>query len=321
MRSTRLVDHVNRLVRQFPVAHVTRRKLHRRFHGSIGVAHIVEVFVIGLQAFQNLNRILNRRLVHIDLLEPAHQGAVLFEVLAIFLVGGRTDATQLAARKRGLEQIGSIHRPAAGRTRTDHGVDFIYEHDGTGHALDLFDDRLDALFKIAAIARSGQKRAHIQLENGASLQHIRHFALDDLARQSLGNGGFANARIANKQRIILGTPAQNLDGAVHFRGAPDQGINLAALSLLVEVDAVSIKCGFTLFLGRVLLLFGALILIDTAHGPGFRSAGPLGDAMGNVIHGIIARHILFLQEICGMALAFGKYGDEHIGSRHFFATR
>jgi hypothetical protein len=58
--------------------------------------------------------VLDRRLVHVDLLEPPHQRAVLLEVLAELLVGGRAHAAQRAAGQRGLEQVGGVHRPPAG---------------------------------------------------------------------------------------------------------------------------------------------------------------------------------------------------------------
>jgi hypothetical protein len=67
---------------------------------------------IGLEALQDLDRVLDRRLVDVDLLEAAHQRAVLLEVLAEFLVGGRADAAQRAAAKRRLQQVRGIHRAA-----------------------------------------------------------------------------------------------------------------------------------------------------------------------------------------------------------------
>ena len=45
------------------------------------------------QARKDFDRVLNAWLVDVNLLEPAQQCAVLFEMVAEFLVGGRTDAT------------------------------------------------------------------------------------------------------------------------------------------------------------------------------------------------------------------------------------
>jgi hypothetical protein len=48
------------------------------------------------QTGEDLDRVLDRRLVDVDLLEPAQQRAILFEVVAEFLVGGRADAADRA---------------------------------------------------------------------------------------------------------------------------------------------------------------------------------------------------------------------------------
>ena len=97
-------------------------------------------------------------------------------MLAIFLIGGRADAAQIAAGQRRLEQVGRVHRAAAGGTGADHRVDLVDEHDGAGIALDLLDDRLEALLEIAAIARAGEQRAHVELEDGAVLEDLGHLA-------------------------------------------------------------------------------------------------------------------------------------------------
>jgi hypothetical protein len=73
LRGTGLIDHVDGLVRQLAVIDVARRQFHRRLIASSVYFDLVEVLEIGLQALQDLDRIRHRRLVHIDLLEPAHQ--------------------------------------------------------------------------------------------------------------------------------------------------------------------------------------------------------------------------------------------------------
>ena len=70
------------------------------------------------------------RLVDVDLLEAAHQRAVLLEVLAVFLVGGRADAAQRARLQRRLQQVGGVHGAAGGGAGADHGVDLVDEQDG-----------------------------------------------------------------------------------------------------------------------------------------------------------------------------------------------
>ena len=72
----------------------------------------------------------------------------------------------------------------------------------------------------------------------ASAQHLRHLALDDLARETLGDRGLADAGIADEQRVVLLPAAQHLDRAADLGLAADQRIDPALLRLLVEVDAV-----------------------------------------------------------------------------------
>ena len=199
LRGAHFVDHVDRLVGQLAVVDVFGRQLHRRLDRVGGVADLVVILEIGLDAHQDLDRIRDRGLGHVDLLEAAHQGAVLLEILAVFLVGGRADAAQDARRQRRLEQVGGIHRPAAGGAGADHGVNLVDEQDGALDAFQLLDHGLEPLLEIAAIAGARDQRAHVEGIDGAAAQHFGHFAVDDLARQAFGDGGLAHAGIAHEQ--------------------------------------------------------------------------------------------------------------------------
>ena len=145
------------------------------------------------------------------------------------------------AGKRRLEQVRRIHRAAGGGAGADHGVDLVDEHDRARIGLDLLDHLLEALLEIAAIARAGEQRAHVEREHGRVLQHVRHFAVDDAARQAFGDRGLADAGLADEQRVVLLPAAEHLDGAVDLGVAADQRIDLAVLGLLVEVDAIGLE--------------------------------------------------------------------------------
>ena len=56
-----LVDHVDRLIGQLAVVDILGRQFHRAAQGSRRVAHPVMLFVIGLQAAQNLDRVFHAR--------------------------------------------------------------------------------------------------------------------------------------------------------------------------------------------------------------------------------------------------------------------
>ena len=143
--------------------------------------------------------------------------------------------------------------------------------------------------------------------------------MDDAPRQTFGDGGLADAGLADEQRIVLLPPAQHLNGPVDLGLAADQRIDLALAGLLVEVDAIGVE--------RVALLlllvagFGVVLLVGAAHRAGFRHARPLGDAVADIIDRVVAGHVLLLQEIGGVALALGEDRHQDVGSGHFLATR
>ena len=143
--------------------------------------------------------------------------------------------------QRRLEQVRGIHRAAGGGAGADHGVDLVDEHDRARIGLELLDHLLEPLLEVAAIARAGEQRAHVEREHGRVLQHVRHFAVHDAARQAFGDRGLADAGIADEQRIVLLPAAQHLDGAADLGVAADQRIDLAVLGLLVEVDAIGLE--------------------------------------------------------------------------------
>ena len=298
---------------------VARGQLDRRLDGFGGVFELVIVLEVRLEPLEDLDRVRNGRLVDVDLLEPAHQRAVLFEVLPVFLVGGRADAAQRAGGQRGLEQVGGIHRAAGGRAGADHGMDLVDEHDRAGIGLELLDHLLEAFLEVAAIARAGEQGAHVEREYGGVLEHVGHFAVHDAPRQTFGDRGLADAGVADEQRVVLLPAAQHLDGAVDLGFAPDQGVDLALARLLVEVDAIGFERVALLL--RLVAALGIGVLVGAAHGARFRHARPLGDTVADVVDRVVARHVLLLQEIGGMALALGEDRNQHVGAGHLFAAR
>ena len=155
------------------------------------------------QTREDLLGVLQRRFDHIDLLEPAQQRAVLFEMVAELLVRRRADAADHAARQCGLEQVRRVHRAARSSTRADDGVDFVDEQDRVRQPFELCHDLFQPLLEIAAVARSGKQRAHVERIDDRGQQHFGYVALDDLAREAFGDRGLADAGIADIERVVL----------------------------------------------------------------------------------------------------------------------
>src|SRR5580704_5915105 len=190
-------------------------------------------------------------------------------------------------------------------------MDLVDEHDCLGMGFDLLDDLLEAFLEIAAVARAGEKRPHVEREDGGVAEHFGNLAAYDLAREALGYRGFAHARVADEKRVVLLPPAEDLNGALHLELAADQRIDLAVGRFLVEVDAIGLKR--LVFLRAALLglaaasLAAVLPLLIGAFGrTGIARARALGDPMADVVHGVIARHILLLQKISSVAFALGE---------------
>src|SRR6185369_65676 len=267
------------------------------------------------QPGDDLDRVFNRRFVDVDLLEPAKERPVLFEMVAEFLVGGRPDAADRSGRKLRLQEVRRIHRSARSCTRADHRVDLVDEQDGVGHLLELVDDRLQSLLKVAAVAGAGEQGAHVERVNGRALQYIGNIAFDDLAREPFGDRGLSDAWIADIERVVLRPPAEDLNGPVDLGHAPDQRIDLALACLLVEVDGELLEGGFLLPAFLFALVLGAL------GGPRLGRRLTLADAVADVGHGIESAHVLLLHETDGIALALGKECDEDVRPGHLVAAR
>ena len=178
-----------------------------------------------LQAHQDLDGLGHRGLDHVDLLEAPRERVILLEDAAVFLVGGRADAADLAVGEHRLDEVGGIHDAAGGGAGADHGVDLVDEQDRAGLLLQLRDHRLQALLEVAAVLGAGDQRAHVERVDGAVGQHLGHLALDDQARQPFGDRGLADAGLADVQRIVLAAAAQDLDGALDLELAADQRID------------------------------------------------------------------------------------------------
>ena len=127
-----LVQKVNRLVRHLAIVQVPIGELGGRIDRAGVVRDAVELGIFRQQARQDLNRFLEARLVHFDLLEAAGERSVAFHVRSVLLERRRPDAAQLAAGEGGLQKVCRIERPAARRARADDGVHLVHEQDGAG---------------------------------------------------------------------------------------------------------------------------------------------------------------------------------------------
>jgi hypothetical protein len=191
---------------------VPRRQAGRGVERRVGVGDTVMLLVAAAQTREDSDGFLGRRLVDGDFLQPAGQRAVLLDLL-VFLEGGRADDTQIAGGQDRLEQGREIHRAAADRAGADRRVHFVDEQNRLRAGAQRRDDGFEPLFEVAAEAGAGEQGTGVEGEDLGILQR-QLVAHGQLQRQPLSHRGLADPRLADEHRIVLATPAQDLDGAL-----------------------------------------------------------------------------------------------------------
>ena len=160
-------------------------------------------FVALLEPTQDRDRVLDRRLAHVHLLEATLERGVLLDVLAELVEGGGPDEAQLAARQHGLDHVAGVDR-ALGAARADDRVQLVDEGDDLAVAVgDLLEDRLHALLELAAILRTCDHRADVERDQALVAQALRHVAFDDAPCESLDDRGLADTGLADEHRVVL----------------------------------------------------------------------------------------------------------------------
>ena len=224
------------------------RERRRRHQRAVGDPHAVVLLVLVLEPAQDRDGVLDARLVDEDRLEAAGERRVLLDVLLVLVERGGADAVQLAARERGLEQVGGVHG-AVGLAGADQGVHLVDEQDDAAvRRRHLLQHGLEPLLELAAILRARDQGAHVEGEQLLVLQALRHVAVDDALGQPLDDRGLADAGLADQHRIVLGAAGEHLDGAADFLVAADHRVDLAVARRLGEVAGI--------FLERVIGVLG-----------------------------------------------------------------
>ena len=235
-----LVDEIDRLIGQEAVLYVAVRQARGGLDGGRRVAHVVMLLVARDERRQDLDGVLDARLLDVDRLEAALEGGVLGEVLAELLGRGGADDLEGTAREHGLEHGARIDG-ALGGTGTDDGVHLIDEEDDVVGVGGLLDHVLEALLELAAILGAGDEAGQVERPDVLVHEVLGHVAGSNLLREALDDGRLAHARVAQDERVVLGAAAQDLHHALDFLLAADHRVELALARLLGEVRRVLLE--------------------------------------------------------------------------------
>ena len=223
---------------------------------------------------QDFHRVSNRRFLDIDRLEAALQSRILFDVLTVFIRRGSADSLQLAASQSWLKQVAGTHRATLRGACAHNLVDLIDEEDDVAAGLHFFDNLLELLFEVAAVASTGDHRTQIQGVNLLALQGFWHILINNLLSQAFNNSSLTHAWVADEHRVVLGTTRQHRHHAQNFRATAHHRVKLAfccqgseVTAKLVEQSGASLLClrGNTTSQSCTVLLLLALVFIITTN--------------------------------------------------------
>ena len=187
-------------------------------------------------AQQDVDRLLEGRLLDHDRLEPALEGGVALDVLAVLVEGRRADALELTTGERRLEDVRGVDG-AFGGAGPDEGVELVDEEDRVVRVAELLDDLLEPLLELAAVLGAGDERPDVEGQHALVQQGLGDVAGDDPMGQALGDGGLADAGLADEGGVVLGPPRQDLDDPLDLLVSADDGIQLSCAGGVGEVDA------------------------------------------------------------------------------------
>ena len=223
----RLVDHVDRLVRQEAVRDVALRQLRRRLQRLVRDDHLVVVLVVLAQTLQDLDRSPRPTAGRRSTVWKRRSSAPSFSMYLRYSFSVRgADALQLAAGQRRLQHVRRVDRALRG-ARADQRVQLVDEEDDVLVLGDLVHDRLEPLLELAAVLRPGDHRRHVEREHAVVPQAVRALALGDELRQPFDDRRLADARLADQHRVVLLAAAQDLHDALDLLGAADRRVQLA----------------------------------------------------------------------------------------------
>ena len=288
-----LVDEVDGLVGELARRDVAVRQHRGRDQRGVLDAHTVVDLVALLEPAQDGDGVLHRRLAHVDLLEAPLERGVLLDVLAVLVERGGADHAQLAAGQHRLDHVAGVDR-ALGAAGADDRVQLVDERDDLAVAVgDLLEDGLQPVLELAAVLRAGDHRADVERDEALVAQALGHVALDDAPGQALGDGGLADAGLADEHRVVLRAAREHLDDAADLLVAADDRVELALAGVLGEVAPVLLE--------RLVLLLGVLagdavaaahLLERAEHGlvADAETAQEVAHAAGHLAHG--EEHVL-----------------------------
>ena len=254
---TRFVENVNGLVREETVGDVPVAQADGSIDGLVAVADTVMLFILVLDVRQDLDRFIDGGRIHHDLLEPAVERTVLFDVLAVFVQRCGSDALELPARERRLKHVRRIEGTRRS-PRADDGMQLVNEEDDVSGFLQFVHDRFHPLLELPTVFCACNEGGQVKGDDPFAVQDAAHLLLDDAHREPLGNRSFPHSRFADEDRIVLLPAAEDLGNPFDLLLASDDRVQLVFCRKFGQVVTEIVKDGG---LGLLRLLFRRRLVV------------------------------------------------------------
>lgn len=114
-------------------------------------------------------------------------------------------------------------------------MNLVDEQDYVLELCEFLEHVVQTLFKRPAVLGSGQQPPDVKFEHPVSEQNVVELARCGLDGQTLGQLGFAHARLPDEDGVVLGFSGQNLQQVKQFLLASDDGFEPALPGLRRQV--------------------------------------------------------------------------------------
>ena len=244
------VEEAHRLVGQLPRRDVAVRQIDGGDDRLVGHAHLVVLLHRPDEPAQHDGGGRDVRLIDHDRLEAPGQRRVLLDILPVLGPGRGGDGAQRSARERRLQEIRRVAR-AGLPAGADQRVRLVDEqNDRRRRGLHLVDHRAQPLLELALHRRARLHEADVENAELDAFERRGNVARRDALGEAFDDGGFADARFAGQDRIVLPPAHQNVDDLADFVVAAKDRVHLAGLGFGGEILAEPVERGRALGAGR-----------------------------------------------------------------------
>ena len=193
----RFIHEIDGLIGKEAIGDIAARQHGGSNQGVIGNAHAMVHLITLLETPKDGDCVFHGGLINKHLLETTFQGWILFDVLAMFIQGGGTDAAQFTAGEHRLEQVAGIHGATTG-TGSHDSMNFVdKKHNLPLRGGYLLEHRLEPFFKLTAVFGAGNQSTHIQGDQLTILEGLGHVTIDNPLGQTFHDRRFTNPRFTN----------------------------------------------------------------------------------------------------------------------------